>query len=232
MKKQFINLVLIPVSFCIALLGTIFFKISPFSFLLFLAFTSEHLYKWMLSVKKKYSDFRIFYTEQYFKLLYLAFLFLIYILNAITWKYSNFWSLFAYAANFIILRIIGSSGIDQLNQTHGRVSNAISLSTDQLNQTHGRVSNAISLSTDQSNKNLSGVSKPISSTFEIWEENKNSLSEILEDIDDLDIKNFIKTRLNYSSFLRTSKAAALIKEAREVSGEDYKKIILKIKELL
>ena len=214
MKKQFINLVLIPVSFCIALLGTIFFKISPFSFLLFLAFTSEHLYKWMLSVKKKYSDFRIFYTEQYFKLLYLAFLFLIYIINVITWKYSNFWSLFAYAANFIILRIIGSSGIDQLNQTHGRVSNAISLSTD------------------QSNKNLSGVSKPISSTFEIWEENKNSLSEILEDIDDLDIKNFIKTRLNYSSFLRTSKAAGLIKEAREVSGEDYKKIILKIKELL
>ena len=214
MKKQFINLVLIPVSFCIALLGTIFFKISPFSFLLFLAFTSEHLYKWMLSVKKKYSDFRIFYTEQYFKLLYLAFLFLIYIINVITWKYSNFWSLFAYAANFIILRIIGSSGIDQLNQTHGRVTNAISLSTD------------------KSNKNLRGVSKPISSTFEIWEENKNSLSEILEDIDDLDIKNFIKTRLNYSSFLRTSKAAGLIKEAREVSGEDYKKIILKIKELL
>ncbi len=196
MKKQFINLILIPCIFFIVLLGTIFFKISPLSFLLFLAFISEHLYKWMLSVNTKYDDFRIFYTDQLFKLKYLGILFLIYIINTISWEFTSYWSIFAYAANFIIFRILGSTGTDQLTQT------------------------------------LGSVSKPVTSTFDIWERNKNSLSNLLEDSDDLELKNFIESKLNYSSFLRTSKASNLIKEAEEANGEDYSKIMLKIKNLL
>ena len=196
MKKQFINLVLIPCIFFIVLLGTIFFKLSPLAFLLFLVFISEHLYKWFLSVNTKYDDFRIFYTDQYFKLQYLGILFLIYIINTISWKYTNLWSVFVYALNFIIFRILGSTGTDQLTQT------------------------------------LGSVSKPISSNFDLWEENKRALSILLEDADDLDLKSFIESRLNYSSFLRTTKASNLIKEAIEASGEDYQKLILKIKDLI
>ena len=196
MKKQFINLILIPCTFLIVILGTISLKTFPLSFLLFLSFVSEHLYKWMLSVNSKYSDFRIFYSEQYFKLQYLGVLFLIYIINTISWKYTSFWSLFAYAANFIIFRIIGSTGTDQLAQTPG------------------------------------AISKPISSSFEIWEENKNSLSDLLENSNDTDLKFFIKSKLNYSSFLRTKKASNLIKQTMEASDEDFEKLMLKIKDLL
>ena len=196
MKKQFTNLILIPCIFFITLLAVLLFKFSPISFLLFLVFISEHLYKWSLSVNTKYDDFRIFYTDQYFKLLYLGILFLIYILNTISWQYSGLWFIFAYAGNFIIFRILGSTGTDQLTQT------------------------------------LGSVSKPVSSNFDLWEENKILLSNLIEDLDDLELKNFIESNLNYSSFLRTTKASNLIKEAIEASEEDSLKVILKIKELI
>tara|TARA_B100000242_G_C43037168_1_gene483576 strand:+ start:1178 stop:1768 length:591 start_codon:yes stop_codon:yes gene_type:complete len=196
MKKQFTNLILIPCIFFITLLAVLLFKFSPISFLLFLVFISEHLYKWSLSVNTKYDDFRIFYTDQYFKLLYLGILFLIYILNTISWQYSGLWFIFAYAGNFIIFRILGSTGTDQLTQT------------------------------------LGSVSKPVSSNFDLWEENKILLSNLIENLDDLELKNFIESNLNYSSFLRTTKASNLIKEAIEASEEDSLKVILKIKELI
>ena len=196
MKKQFTNLILIPCIFFITLLAVFLFKFSPISFLLFLVFISEHLYKWSLSVNTKYDDFRIFYTDQYFKLLYLGILFLIYILNTISWQYSGLWFIFAYAGNFIIFRILGSTGTDQLTQT------------------------------------LGSVSKPVSSNFDLWEENKILLSNLIENLDDLELKNFIESNLNYSSFLRTTKASNLIKEAIEASEEDSLKVILKIKELI
>ena len=196
MKKQFTNLILIPCIFFITLLGVLLFKFSPISFLLFLIFISEHLYKWSLSVNTKYDDFRIFFTDQYFKLLYLGILFLIYILNTISWQYSGLWFIFAYAGNFIIFRILGSIGTEQLTQT------------------------------------LGSVSKPVSSNFDLWEENKILLSNLIEDLDDLELKNFIAANLNYSSFLRTTKASNLIKEAIEASEEDSQKVILKIKDLI
>ena len=196
MKKQFTNLILIPCIFFITLLGVLLFKFSPISFLLFLIFISEHLYKWSLSVNTKYDDFRIFFTDQYFKLLYLGILFLIYILNTISWQYSGLWFIFAYAGNFIIFRILGSTGTDQLTQT------------------------------------LGSVSKPVSSNFDLWEENKILLYNLIENLDDLELKNFIESNLNYSSFLRTTKASNLIKEAIEASEEDSLKVILKIKELI
>ena len=196
MKKQFTNLILIPCIFFITLLAVLLFKFSPISFLLFLVFISEHLYKWSLSVNTKYDDFRIFYTDQYFKLLYLAILFLIYILNTISWQYSGLWFIFAYAGNFIIFRILSSTGTDQLTQT------------------------------------LGSVSKPVSSNFDLWEENKILLSNLIEDLDDLELKNFIEANLNYSLFLRTTKASNLIKEAIQASGEDYQKLMFKIKDLI
>ncbi len=196
MRKQFINLILIPCTFLIVILGTIFFKTWPLPFLLFLAIVSEHLFKWMLSVNSTYSDFRIFYTDQYFKLQYLGILFLIYIINTISWKYTSFWSIFAYSANFIIFRIIGSTGTDQLAQT------------------------------------LGATSRPILSSFDLWEENKNALSNLLENSDDTDLKKFMKAKLNYSSFLRTNKAANLIKQTTKASDEEFEKLMLKIKDLL
>tara|TARA_B100001287_G_scaffold156215_1_gene131422 strand:+ start:663 stop:1253 length:591 start_codon:yes stop_codon:yes gene_type:complete len=196
MRKQFINLILIPCTFLIVILGTIFFKTGPLPFLLFLAIVFEHLFKWMLSVNSKYSDFRIFYTDQYFKLQYLGILFLIYIINTISWKYTSFWSIFAYAANFIIFRIIGSTGTDQLSQTPG------------------------------------AISKPILSSFDLWEENKNALSNLLQKSNNTDLKNFMKAKLNYSSFLRTNKAANLIKQTMKASDEEFEKLMLKIKDLL
>ena len=196
MRKQFINLILIPCTFLVVILGTIFLKTWPLPFLLFLAVLSEHLFNWMLSVNSKYSDFRIFYTDQYFKLQYLGVLFLIYIINTISWKYTSFWSIFAYATNFIIFRIIGSTGTDQLAQTPG------------------------------------AISKPILSSFDLWEENKNALSNLLENSHDTDLKNFMKAKLNYSSFLRTNKAANLIKQTMKASDEEFDKLMLKIKDLL
>ena len=121
---------------------------------------------------------------------------LIYIINTISWKYTSFWSLFAYAANFIIFRIIGSTGTDQLTQT------------------------------------LGSVSKPVSSNFDLWEENKNSLSDLLENSDDAELINFMKSKLNYSSFLRTQKASNLIKQTMDASDEEFEKLMLKIKDLL
>ena len=66
----------------------------------------------------------------------------------------------------------------------------------------------------------------------MWEENKILLSNLIENLDDLELKNFIESNLNYSSFLRTTKASNLIKEAIEASEEDSLKVILKIKELI
>ena len=59
-------------------------------------------------------------------------------------------------------------------------------------------------------KTPSAPSNFVSSDFEAWSDNKNLLSKYLHDAPDSELKSKILSRLEYSSFLRTSEAAALI----------------------
>ena len=61
---------------------------------------------------------------------------------------------------------------------------------------------------------------------------KAYVKDLLENSDDADLINFMKSKLNYSSFLRTKKASNLIKQTMEASGEEFEKLLLKIKDLL
>tara|TARA_B100001057_G_C22807244_1_gene933957 strand:+ start:726 stop:1319 length:594 start_codon:yes stop_codon:yes gene_type:complete len=79
--------------------------------------------------------------------------------------------------------------------------------------------------TDQLSKTNYSKSKDINSSLDLWKSNKKRLSSILLSASDESLKEQIKDKLNFSSFLNTEDAASLIKKAENSKGQDLDEIL-------
>jgi len=184
MTNQFRSLVLLPTIFLVVLFGAIWGKQYPFPFLILIVLICEHIFFWNNSIElKKFPDFRIFFIEQYLKVVYFLIIILNYLLSTIFWDQVEWWILFSYALNYLIFRSFAETGTEQINQLPTVKSHAIE------------------------------------SNFDLWTSNKKKLTELIENCDDVELKEKILNQINYSSFLRTQKASKLISEAEMSSGD-------------
>jgi len=117
MTTQFRSLVLLPTIFLVVFLGALLGSNSPIAFCLLVATLLEHIYYWNKSVEqKKYPDFRVFFSDQYLKLIYELIIFGLFFISSIFWKQVNWWILFAYALNYLIFRSFAQTGTDQISE--------------------------------------------------------------------------------------------------------------------
>ena len=79
--------------------------------------------------------------------------------------------------------------------------------------------------TEQLSKINYSRSKDINSSLDLWKSNKNRLSSILLIVSDEALKDQIKDKLDYSSFLNTEDAASLINQAENLKGKDLDKML-------
>ena len=79
--------------------------------------------------------------------------------------------------------------------------------------------------TEQLNKINYSKSKDINSSLDLWKSNKKRLSSILLIASDEALKDQIKDKLDYSSFLNTEDAASLINQAENLKGKDLDKML-------
>ena len=79
--------------------------------------------------------------------------------------------------------------------------------------------------TDQLSKINYSKSKDINSSLDLWKSNKKRLSSILLIALDENLKDQIKDKLDYSSFLNTEDAASLINKAENSKGKDLDEIL-------
>ena len=79
--------------------------------------------------------------------------------------------------------------------------------------------------TDQLSKINYSKSKDINSSLDLWKSNKKRLSSILLIASDENLKDQIKDKLDYSSFLNTEDAASLINKAENSKGKDLDEIL-------
>ena len=79
--------------------------------------------------------------------------------------------------------------------------------------------------TEQLSKINYSKSKDINSSLDLWKSNKNRLSSILSIVSDEALKDQIKDKLDYSSFLNTEDAASLINQAENLKGKDLDKML-------
>ena len=79
--------------------------------------------------------------------------------------------------------------------------------------------------TEQLSKINYSKSKDINSSLDLWKSNKKRLSSILLIASDEALKDQIKDKLDYSSFLNTEDAASLINQAENLKGKDLDKVL-------
>ena len=79
--------------------------------------------------------------------------------------------------------------------------------------------------TEQLSKINYSRSKDINSSLDLWKSNKKRLSSILLIASDEALKDQIKDKLDYSSFLNTEDAASLINQAENLKGKDLDKML-------
>ena len=79
--------------------------------------------------------------------------------------------------------------------------------------------------TDQLSKINYSKSKDINSSLDLWKSNKKRLSSILLISSDENLKDQIKDKLDYSSFLNTEDAASLINKAENSKGKDLDEML-------
>ena len=79
--------------------------------------------------------------------------------------------------------------------------------------------------TEQLTKINYSKSKDINSSLDLWKSNKKRLSSILLIASDEALKDQIKDKLDYSSFLNTEDAASLINQAENLKGKDLDKML-------
>ena len=197
MTNQFRSLVLLPTIFLVVLFGALLVKQSFVAYLFLLLITGEHIYYWNNSIaEKRFTDFRVFFADQYLKLIYLLIVFALYLINSILWTYVGWWVIFAFALNYIIFRSFASVGVEQINDLP------------------------------------SVSSKPIKSDFDLWIQNKSRLKEILDNCNDIHLKQRISDQIEYSAFLRSEKASILIGKCEKVPVEECILNLRKIADLM
>ena len=79
--------------------------------------------------------------------------------------------------------------------------------------------------TEQLTKINYSKGKDINSSLDLWKSNKKRLSSILLIASDEALKDQIKDKLDYSSFLNTEDAASLINQAENLKGKDLDKML-------
>ena len=79
--------------------------------------------------------------------------------------------------------------------------------------------------TDQLSKINYSKSKDINSSLDLWKSNKKRLSSILLIASDENLKEQIKDKLDYSSFLNTEDAASFINKAENSKGKDLDEML-------
>ena len=193
MSKTFKNLVLYPTIFLATLIFAIGLQVRSWTFIFTLVLVLEHLYTWNESLKQeKYSDFRVFFAEQYTRFYYLILTFVIGITIIFTWDLIGFWNLFSYALNFLIFRAFSSEGIKKISDAAPTPSKIINIDNS------------------------------------IWKDNKKLLKEFIEgELINSKSKKIQKIydAIEYSSFLRSTKATEIIKDLIN-SDEKNKDVLL------
>ena len=79
--------------------------------------------------------------------------------------------------------------------------------------------------TEQLSKINYSKSKDINSSLDLWKSNKKRLTAILLNSSDESLKDKIKDKLDYSSFLNTEDAASFINKAENLKGKDLDEIL-------
>lgn len=86
--------------------------------------------------------------------------------------------------------------------------------------------------TDQLSKTNFSKSKEINSSLDLWKSNKRRLSLILSKTSDDLLRENLKDKLNYSSFLNSEEASFLLDQAEQIKDQELDKILLKINDLM
>ena len=86
--------------------------------------------------------------------------------------------------------------------------------------------------TDQLSKTNYSESREINSTLDIWKSNKNKLSTVIAKTSNKTLREKLKDKLEYSSFLNTEEAALLLNQAEKASNQELDKLLIKINDLM
>ena len=86
--------------------------------------------------------------------------------------------------------------------------------------------------TDQLSKINYSKSKDINSSLDLWKSNKTRLSLVLAKTSNDLIKEKLKDKLEYSSFLNTNEASSLLDQAENADGKELESILKNINELM
>ena len=86
--------------------------------------------------------------------------------------------------------------------------------------------------TDQLSKINYSKSKDINSSLDLWKSNKTRLSLVLVKTSNDLIKEKLKDKLEYSSFLNTIEASSLLDQAQNADGKELESILKDINELM
>ena len=79
--------------------------------------------------------------------------------------------------------------------------------------------------TDQLSKINYSKSKEINSTLDLWKSNKKRLSMLILKTSDNSLKERLKDKLEYSSFMNTENASSLISQAENLQGKNLDEIL-------
>ena len=82
--------------------------------------------------------------------------------------------------------------------------------------------------TDQLTKISYSESKDIDSTLDLWKSNKKRLSLLISKTSNDSIKEQLKDKLDYSSFLNSEDASSLIDQAENLQGKDLDEVLKSI----
>ena len=82
--------------------------------------------------------------------------------------------------------------------------------------------------TDQLTKISYSESKDIDSTLDVWKSNKKRLSLLISKTSNDSLKEQLKDKLDYSSFLNSEDASSLIDQAENLQGNDLDEVLKSI----
>ena len=86
--------------------------------------------------------------------------------------------------------------------------------------------------TDQLSKTNYSESREIKSSLDIWKSNKNKLSTVIVKTSNKTLREKLKDKLEYSSFLNSEKASLLLNQAEKASNQELDKLLIKINDLM
>ncbi len=128
MTKTFRSLVFLPSLFFIGIISAIGFERGSWTPIITILIVIEHLYYWNNRLKdEKINDFRVFFTDQYTKYIYLIITLIIGLILPFVWKYLGIWTFFAFAINYVVFRSISEVAVKKVSEAAPRPSQVVKL---------------------------------------------------------------------------------------------------------